>query len=96
MRVGAEYDQPFLGQGIDGPLHRLPRQSHGIGNADNGSRSRLQRDGAQHLPARAGQADPGDQRVAGRDDAAIEAENFQDQIGKLGSPRTIHDIMLSY
>jgi hypothetical protein len=66
---------------VHDPLHALPIEAHAAREPGDGRRPLRQRDRTQHLPPRAGQAEGGDEPVAGNEQAPVEPEYLEDQFG---------------
>jgi hypothetical protein len=79
VRVRTELDHPIPREIIDDALKALSMQPHVSSQPRHGLSRRRKRNGAENLPPGAGQTKACDQIVAGRDEAAIEAENLKDE-----------------
>ncbi|EXI68834.1 MAG: hypothetical protein AW08_00656 [Candidatus Accumulibacter adjunctus] len=82
MRIRREADQAFVHQVIDDPLHVLPLCPHVACQPGNRLWSRGRNDGAENLPAGAGQAELGNQPVARGEHPAAELEEVENQRGQ--------------
>jgi len=82
MRVGFEPHQLVRAPVIDDALHRLARQAPVAGDMRDRQRRGRGREGARDPPAGAGQAEVMNERVAGFDQVAVEAEDFDDETGQ--------------
>ena len=82
MRVGLQLEQALIPHFVDDALNTLTVESHVARQPRHGLRPLGQRNGAQHLPARAGELETGDQPVAGQQQPAVEPEYRKDQPGQ--------------
>lgn len=71
---------PFGHQGIGYLLYRLPRQPHFAGHIRDGDRSVF--DHTKHLPTGTAESHGLSQSIPGIEQLAVEAEYFNDEIGK--------------
>jgi len=79
--------ESFFGQHVDLLQHGLPRDAHRVGDLRDVGGVRRHRDGAQHLPARAGQAVRRGKGIAPFDQQAVQPEHGQRDGGQLGGFR---------
>jgi len=79
MRVVLQDDDALRRELVDDALHALPVQTHGAGEPRDRFCRRHQRNGPEHLPACARQAEVRDEIVSGRNQAAVQPEHFEDQ-----------------
>ena len=91
--IGGEAQQAVTFHVVRKPLHGLARQSHAARDLSNREGHRRGRDGAQNLPARAGEIEALDKGIARGQQPAIQAEGFKDECGDRGS--LLHDNTLS-
>ena len=82
VRVGAQLDEVVLSHLVDDALNTLTVESHASRQPRHRLRAWRMGDRAQHLPARAGEAEVRNEVVAGREQAAVEPEDRQNQIGQ--------------
>ena len=83
MWIVVEHDDPLRLQFVDDALHALPVQAHRARQPRYRLCRRRQRNGPEHLPARAGQPETGDKAVAGRvDQGPVDAEYLEDQLSQ--------------
>jgi hypothetical protein len=86
MRVGFEPHQLVRAPVIDDALHRLAGQAPVAGDMRDRQWRGREGDGAQDLPAGAGQAEVMNERVAGFDQVAVEAKTSMTRPDKARDP----------
>ena len=82
VRIGLQFEQALIAHFVDDALNTLAIESHVARQPRHGLRPLGQRNGPQHLPARAGEFVAGDQPVAGHEQPAVEPEYGKDQAGQ--------------
>ena len=82
VRVGAQLDEVILSHLVDDALNALTIESHASRQPRHRLRAWRMGDRAQYLPARTGKAEVRNEVVAGREQAPVEPEHRQDQIGQ--------------
>ncbi len=80
VRVVPERHHALGREAVGDALHALPRQAHAARDLRDGEGLRL--DGAEHLPAGAGQASRRGEAVARGEQAAIGPEDLEHQLGE--------------
>ena len=82
VRIGTKLDKTVTPHLIDDTLNALPIESHAPRQPRHRLQGRRNRNRAQDLPACAGEAEIGDQPVAGRKQAPVEPEHRKNQLGQ--------------
>jgi len=77
--IGGRFDQPVGNHRGREALHGLTSQPHHPRRVGDGRAPIAQDQGTQHLPPGARQANPADEKVTGRDEAAVQSEYRPDQ-----------------
>jgi hypothetical protein len=82
VRVRIKADQAVVAHLIDGALHSLVGEAHVAREMRHRQRNRREGDGAEHLPANAGQPEIPQQRVAGSEQGAVQAKYVEDDVSQ--------------
>lgn len=93
MRVDLEGDEAFLLEIVDDALDVLAIGAHVARQPGDGLWPIRRNDGAENLPARAGQAEVGHQPVTAGQDQAVEPEQVEDEITQGRASRCSFDFL---